>query len=113
MITDKDIEKMKAVFATKADLISFVTKNDLKRFATKEDLKQYATKDALQALDEKMGKGFVEIIKYIGDTRDDIVHLLSKQINDFKQEMRDITRSHQSTLDNHETRLAHLEYIKP
>jgi hypothetical protein len=73
MITDKDIQKLKAVFATKDDLINmehrfdskfatkddlinmehrfdskFATKNDLKNFATKDDLKNFATKDDLK-----------------------------------------------------------------
>jgi len=65
MITDKDIEKLKKVFATKDDLIGmekrfdkkFATKDDLKRFATKKDLKKelsaYATKDDLKKLATK------------------------------------------------------------
>lgn len=32
MITDRDIEKMKIVFATKEDLKEFVTKNDIISF---------------------------------------------------------------------------------
>jgi len=98
MITDADIKKMKAVFATKKNL-----KNLELKFASKEELK---------TLDIKVDRGFAEIIEYIGETRDDIVNLLSKQINDFREEMRDIIRTHQSTLNNHETRIAHLEYTK-
>lgn len=52
MITDADIKKMKAVFATKEDLegidAKMATKDDLKRFATKEDLKAFATKENLK-----------------------------------------------------------------
>lgn len=98
MITDADIKKMKVVFATKEDLKSFATKDDLKSFATKVDLK---------ALDSKMDRGFIEIIKFIGETRDDIVNLLSKQL----EELRDITRRHQMTLEKHDSRITHLEYI--
>ena len=97
MITDADIKKMKVVFVTKDDL---------------EKMKAvFATKEELKSLDFKMGRGFVEIINFIGETRDNIVNLLSKQIDDFRQEMQDINRSNQSTLNNHETRIAHLEYI--
>ena len=83
MITDADIKKMKKVFATKVEL---------------------------KALDSKVDIGFAEVIKYIGETRIEIISLLSKQINDFRYEMRDINRNTQSTLNNHESRISHLEY---
>lgn len=102
MITDADIKKMKSVFTTKEELKLVFNKFDAK-FSTKEDLK---------TLDSKVDRGFAEIIDFIGETRDNIVTLLSKQINDFRDEMRDITRTHQSTLNNHEARIAHLEYNK-
>ena len=38
-LTNKDIEKLTGVFATKADLAVFATKADLEGFATKGDLK--------------------------------------------------------------------------
>jgi len=55
MITNKDIEKLKTVFATKEDLKRFATKEDLDirlaKYATKEDLDirlaKYATKKDL------------------------------------------------------------------
>lgn len=102
MITDADIKKMKVVFATKEDL-----KQMSNKFETK-----FATKEELKSLDSKVDRGFVEIIDFIGETRDKIVNQLSKQINDFRDEMRDINRNHQSTLNNHEVRIAHLEYNK-
>lgn len=89
MITDADIKRMKAVFATK------------------EDLKSLATKEELKSLDSKMDRGFIEIINFIGETKSDIM----KELNDFRVEMRDINRNNQSTLNNHETRIAHLEYV--
>ncbi len=115
MITDADIKKMKAVFATKADLEGMATKGDLKGMATKRDLKGMATKEELKgmatkaelkALDSKMDLGFSEIIKFIGETRNEIVGLLSKQI----EELKDIVYRHQMTLENHDSRIAHLEY---
>lgn len=39
MITNSDIAKLKAVFATKDDLKGFAKKDDLKALATKDDLK--------------------------------------------------------------------------
>lgn len=38
-ITDKDVIKLKGVFATKEDLNRFATKDDISRFATKDELK--------------------------------------------------------------------------
>lgn len=102
MITDKDIEKMKTVF---------VTKEDLKELSNKFETK-FATKEELKALDTKVETGFIDLIKFIGETRDEIVSLLSNQIVDFKQEMRDINRSTQSTLNDHESRIVLLEYNK-
>ncbi len=62
MITDADVKKLKAVFATKDDLVAmekrfdrkFATKDDLKRFATKDDLKRFATKDDLMSIKSDM-----------------------------------------------------------
>lgn len=75
---------------------------------TQADVKKlkniFATKD-------EMDRGFVEIINFIGETKEDIVSLLSKQINDFRDEMRDINRNSQLTLNNHESRIAHFEYV--
>jgi hypothetical protein len=92
MITDADIKKMKAVFATK------------------DDLKAMATKEELKAFDSKVDLGFTEIVKFIGEMKVDIVSLLSKQINDFRDEMCDINHNSQSILNNHEPKIAHLEY---
>src|SRR3989338_3383808 len=49
MITDKDIAKMKAAFATKDDL-KLMENRQNKRFATKDDLKSLATKNDLVGL---------------------------------------------------------------
>lgn len=88
MITDADIKKMKTVFATKEEL---------------------------KALDLKMDHGFIEIIEFIGEIKGDIMKELNDfrgEVNEFRNEMRDINRNSQSTLNNHEARIAHLEYIK-
>lgn len=62
------------------------------------------------ATKEEMSKGFREIISFIGEMRDQTIELLSKQMNDFREEMRDINRNNRSTLDNHEVRINRLEY---
>lgn len=62
MITDKDVTKLKKVFATKKDLEKlkkdFLTKDDAKSFATKEDLRK--TSDGIineiQTVIEMVGK---------------------------------------------------------
>jgi len=86
MITDADIKKMRAVFATKEEL---------------------------KSLDSKVDRGFIEIINFIGETKSDIMKELNdfrNEVNDFRVEMRDINRNNQSTLNNHEARITHLEY---
>ena len=102
MITDADIKKMKAVFATKDDLKSFATKDDLKSLEAR-----MATKDELKSLDLKMDFGFQELIEFIGEVKIDIM----KELNDFRDEIRDINRNSQSILNNHESRITHLEYV--
>ncbi len=93
MITDADIKKMKVVFATK---------------------------DELKSLDSKVDIGFQEILKFIGEIKDDIMKEFTEfkkemldfrdNMNDFRDEMRDINRRTQSILNIHETRINRLEY---
>lgn len=89
MITDTDIKKMKMVFATK------------------DDLKSFEMKDELSSLNKKMDAGFIEIIEFIGEVKSDIM----KELNEFRNEIRDINRNSQSTLNNYESRITQLEYI--
>lgn len=94
MITDADVKKLKAVFATKEEL---------------------------KSLNSKMDLGFIEIIQFIGEVKSDImkelnnfrqeVNVFRGEVNEFRNEMRDINRNSQSTLNNHESRITHLEYI--
>ncbi len=87
MITDADIKKMKVIFATKEEL---------------------------KSIDSKMDRGFIEIINFIGEVKEDIMNELNNfrsEFNEFRVEMRDINRNNQSTLNNHETRITHLEYV--
>ena len=95
MITDADIKKMKAVFATKDDLKSFVTKKDLKNV-----LQDYPTR-------KEMNIGFHDVINFISETRKEIVGIMTKQL----EELKDITRRHQMMLEKHDSRITHLEYL--
>lgn len=81
MITDADIKKMKAVFATKDDLKAFATKEDLKKFMTKEDLRR--STDQL-----------VELITIGFNRTDKAIERLSE---------------HDDMIDNHEHRLDRIE----
>ena len=71
MITDKDVTKLKKVFATKDDLKQFAKKDDLKNFATKDDLKQFAKKDDLKNFATKD-----DLMRFA--TKDDLVRLEEK-----------------------------------
>jgi len=93
MITDADVKKMKAIFVTKEDIKKFVTKNEFKK--------------EFRFLNSKMDSGFIEIIKFIGEVKSEIM----TELNEFRNEMRDINRNSQSVLNNHESRIAHLEYV--
>jgi len=59
----------------------------------------FATKDELN-------QGHVEIIAFIGEVKEDIM----KEFADSREEVRAINCKHNSILDNHESRIAHLEY---
>lgn len=67
MITDKDIIKLKTIFATKDDLKWFATKEDLKLFATKEDLKAFSTKEDMSEMRKDYTETFHTVIEMIGD----------------------------------------------
>lgn len=102
MITDADVKKLEKTFVTKKFF-----KKELGRFATEDDLKRFATKD-------DMSRGFVEIIEFIGEIKTEIMTELNKFHNEFVEfinEVRDINRNSQSMLNNHESRITHLEYI--
>lgn len=88
MITDADIKKMKAVFATKDDLKSFATKEDLKSFATKEDLKSFATKGDLKSLDKRldqMDKKFDNLANNQQRNTEELVELITSGFNAYEK----------------------------
>lgn len=115
MITDKDITKLKSVFATKEDLKTsetgirndlnkFATKeylkksetgirNDLKRFATKNDLKRFATKDDLDKSEIRTAKSFEGVQKQISNLEHKVSNLevavstLQEDVTDIKHNM--------------------------
>src|SRR3989339_44097 len=125
MISDKDINKLKTIFPTKEDLKNelraYATKEDLKNelraYATKEDLKNelraYATKEDLKnelrayATKDEMSRGFMEVIRSIGETRTEIVTLITRQI----VELQDVTKRQQRMLENHDSRIGNLESL--
>ncbi len=54
MVTEQELSRQLARFATKDDLARFATKDDLARFATKDDLARFATSDQLVTLEERL-----------------------------------------------------------
>ena len=85
MITDKDIEKMKKVFATKGELRSLKVK-----MATKEDLKKYATKEDIQR------------------STDELVDLITVSFGRVDKAIERM-EEHDDIINNHEHRLDKLE----
>ena len=63
MITDKDIQKLSEVFATKEDLKGLATKDYLKSLATKEELKGRATKKDLDDLTKHVNELAGDVVK--------------------------------------------------
>ena len=90
MITDADIKKMKMIFVTKIEF-----------------------KKEINVLNSKIDSGFIEIINFIGEIKNDMMKELNNfrsEFNEFRNEIRDINRGNQSTLNNHESRIVRLEY---
>lgn len=90
MLTDTDIEKLKAVFATKEDLASmeermdkkYVTKRDLQNLATKEDLKQFATNAQLENVTS-------ELVDYINASAEGVKIELRKEMGEMRKEFKE------------------------
>jgi hypothetical protein len=124
MITDRDIEKLKQVFATKEDLKDFATKKDLqsmeerfnRKFATKEDISKFPTKDEmrteihnqilpvqleLQVIKTKVMKVDVDLTKFKEE-------LLSEMQN-LRDDMHATTPGYGDRLEEHHQRLLVLE----
>lgn len=82
-ITDKDVEKLKGVFATKEDLNRFATKDEMNIdklklvFATKEDLRSFRNEVALRFDELKNVFATKEDLKAFA-TRDEILTRLDK-----------------------------------
>lgn len=108
MITDADIKKMKAVFATKDDLKLLSKKFEIE-FSTKKESKKETS-----VLNKKIDISIQEVLDFISETKNDIMKELNdfrSEFNEFRVEMRDINRNSQSVLNNHESRITHLEYV--
>jgi len=111
-LTASDLSQIKSImkdFPTKDDLKNVPTRDDLKSFATKDDLKSFATKDDLAGLATKAS------LKDLA-TKADLKSLaLATKNNLDRMESRLIAaiglleRDSFSRLDQHETRITHLE----
>ena len=64
--------------------------------------------DFKNKFNERIYKYALNIINFIGEIKNDMM----KEFTDFRNEMRDINRSNQSILNNHESRIVQLEYNK-
>jgi len=90
MLEDKDIQKLKEVFATKEDLERFVTKGDLDK-AKRELLQEiFVTKEDLEVFREEVRKSFSDLHTAID--------AYAKKVDTFAQEM--IMLAHK--VDRHE-----------
>lgn len=83
MITDKDVEKLKGVFATKEDLKKMENK-----FATKDELKENTN---------RLVKDITTVIEMLGD--------IHKKMDDYMTE----ARGNRIAIGDHESRLQNLE----
>ncbi len=98
MLDDKDIQKLKSVFATKEDLSGFATKEDLSGFATKSDLSSLATKSDFNELKSDIGGLRSEFTSFRVETRENF-EKLNEKIDDLTEVV----------MGNHDKRIEALE----
>ncbi|MBN2057600.1 MAG: hypothetical protein JW782_02235 [Candidatus Saganbacteria bacterium] len=86
-ITDKDVNKLKEVFATKEDLKNFATKQDLEKlkdvFATKEEFRELKgevtrLQGDVSVLGDMVRTGFDKVMGELGKIREDRVIATAK-----------------------------------
>lgn len=65
MLEDKDIQKLKEIFATKEDLEKFAKKEDLDERATKLLKEIFTTREELEVFREETRKGFSDLLTAI------------------------------------------------
>jgi len=109
MITDANIKKRKKNFTTREDLKKLTYKFETKfvtRIGLKTEVEILNRKNGI--LDKKINVSIQEILNFIVEIKNDIM----KELNEFRNEMREINRGNQSILNNYESRITHLEYIK-
>ncbi len=98
-ITNRDIEKLKSVFATKNDL-----QNLKSIFTTKEDLANlkniFTTKDEFNSFKDQTQSNFDFVFKKLIDIQHEITAFVG------------LYRRHDEKLENHETRITKLETAK-
>lgn len=90
MLDNKDIQKLKEVFATKEDLERFATKEELNANTTKLLQEIFATKEDLEAFREEVRKSFSNLHTAIDG--------YAKKVDTYAQEM--IMLAHK--VDRHE-----------
>ena len=112
MITNADIKKMKAVFATKEDLKYFATKEDLKSFATKEDIKSFATKQDLKSFATKEDlKSMSNMFGSKFATKDDLINFkdsILSEIIKLREDM-EVIIGYRDLIEDHDKRIEKLE----
>jgi len=117
MITDRDIEKLKAVFATKEDLKNFATKEDLKQFATKEDLhlmevrmdKKYATKEEINAQFAAFRLEFAKFSTKMSNNFYNFEVKMRLELQNLRED-KEITAEYKDHIEDHEKRITTLEH---
>ena len=90
MLEDKDIQKLKEVFATKENLEKFATKGDLDKVSSELLKEIFATKEDLEAFREEVRKSFSDL--------QSAVDAYAKKADTYFQEM--VALSHK--VDRHE-----------
>jgi len=79
MLGDKDIQKLKEVFATKEDLERFATKGDLDKVSGELLKEIFATKEDLEVFREEVRKSFSDL--------QTAIDAYAKKVDAFAQEM--------------------------
>ena len=103
MITDKDIAKLKKVFATKDDLKNFATKDDLKEI--RQEINRFTTKDDLQNLKKDLRKDMRESFTKLIEMMTDGTTRILQKLDDRNDEI----KGQRIQIGDHENRIEEIE----
>lgn len=115
MITDKDIQKLKTVFATKDDLKNFATKDDLEKLDIRTGEGFVAVKNQFDNLEHRfdnLENRFDNLENQFKELKNEVISMEDHIIKELKSMQLDqkVSLSHKREISDHETRITKIEH---